>query len=201
MPCKVTHAGRNSDFLTPIGDSCKLSYHSTAAASIAATSILRIVIIAANARAATSPPYAIAFVRTCGVICQCSPYLSLHQPQALSAPPLPTIAFQYRSVSACESVPIWNENASLCGNIEPPFRPMQGTPTTVNSTVSTSPFFARGVVSGSAVDGSDFAVGEKPLHRNWRLPRHYYYTTGMMCSLSWYFSLNQPTRITPSACE
>jgi len=64
------------------------------AASIAATSILVIGIIASNARLATSPPWAIASVRTRGVICQLSPHLSLHQPQALSAPPLPTIAFQ-----------------------------------------------------------------------------------------------------------
>jgi hypothetical protein len=36
----------------------------------------------------------IAFVRTIGVICQDNPYLSQHQPHALSWPPLPTIAFQ-----------------------------------------------------------------------------------------------------------
>jgi len=29
-----------------------------------------------------------------GVICQNNPHLSLHQPHALSSPPLPTIAFQ-----------------------------------------------------------------------------------------------------------
>jgi hypothetical protein len=46
------------------------------AASIAATSIF------------------FASVRTVGEICQDTPHLSLHQPQALSSPPLPTIAFQ-----------------------------------------------------------------------------------------------------------
>src|SRR5262249_1614207 len=56
-------------------------------------------IIASNARFASSPPAAIASVRTRGVICQEIPHLSLHQPQALSWPPLPTMAFQYRSVS------------------------------------------------------------------------------------------------------
>src|SRR5690349_21436121 len=64
------------------------------AASILATSIFCISIIASNARFATSPPLAIASVRTRGVICHDRPHLSLHQPHALSAPPLPTIAFQ-----------------------------------------------------------------------------------------------------------
>ena len=34
------------------------------------------------------PPFAIASVRTRGVICQDRPHLSLHQPHMLSAPPL-----------------------------------------------------------------------------------------------------------------
>ena len=51
-------------------------------------------IIASNARLASSPPAAIASVSTRGVICQEMPHLSLHQPQALSWPPLPTMAFQ-----------------------------------------------------------------------------------------------------------
>src|SRR5436190_2274955 len=54
------------------------------AASIAATSIFLIVIIASNARLASSPPAAIASVSTRGVICHETPHLSLHQPQALS---------------------------------------------------------------------------------------------------------------------
>jgi len=63
--------------------------------SIAATSIFLIVIIASNARlAAARSGSVIAFVRAIGVICQDSPHLSLHQPHALSWPPLPTIAFQ-----------------------------------------------------------------------------------------------------------
>ena len=64
------------------------------AASNLATSIFPISIIAANARFATSPPRAIASVRTRGVICHDRPHLSRHQPHALSSPPLPTIAFQ-----------------------------------------------------------------------------------------------------------
>ena len=64
------------------------------AASIAATSIFRIVIMASNARFASAPPAAMASVRTRGVICQEIPHLSLHQPQALAWPPLPIMAFQ-----------------------------------------------------------------------------------------------------------
>jgi hypothetical protein len=67
---------------------------------IAATSIFFIPIIASNARFASPPPAASASVSTRGVICQEMPHLSLHQPQALSCPPLPTMAFQYRSVSS-----------------------------------------------------------------------------------------------------
>ena len=76
------------------------SQHSTRsqprrAASIAATSIFLIVIIASNARlAAAGSGSVIASVRATGVICQDRPHLSLHQPHALSWPPLPTIASQ-----------------------------------------------------------------------------------------------------------
>jgi len=65
------------------------------AASIAAMSIFFICIIASNARlAAAVSGSVIAFVRASGVICQDRPHLSLHQPQALSSPPLPSMAFQ-----------------------------------------------------------------------------------------------------------
>src|SRR5690242_877242 len=65
------------------------------AASIFAMSIFCMVIIASNARlAAAGSGSVIAFVSAVGVICQDTPHLSLHQPQALSLPPLPTIAFQ-----------------------------------------------------------------------------------------------------------
>src|SRR6266704_3152581 len=65
------------------------------AASIAAMSILFICIIASNARLATARSGSVtALVRAIGVICQDRPHLSLHQPHALSSPPLPTIAFQ-----------------------------------------------------------------------------------------------------------
>jgi hypothetical protein len=57
-------------------------------------SILVIGIMASNARLASPPPAASASVRTRGVICQERPQRSLHQPHALSFPPLPTIAFQ-----------------------------------------------------------------------------------------------------------
>ena len=60
------------------------------AASIAAMSILVICIIASKARlAAAGSGSVIASDSAIGVICQDSPHLSLHQPQALSAPPLP----------------------------------------------------------------------------------------------------------------
>ena len=64
------------------------------AASIAAMSIFFMPIIASNARFASSPPAAIASVSVRGVICQETPHLSLHQPHALSWPPLPTMALQ-----------------------------------------------------------------------------------------------------------
>src|SRR3954463_16658549 len=65
------------------------------AASIAAMSIFPITIIASNARlAAAGSGSVMALIRAIGVICQDSPHLSLHQPHALSLPPLPTIAFQ-----------------------------------------------------------------------------------------------------------
>src|SRR5216117_1046941 len=65
------------------------------AASIAAMSIFFICIIASNARlAAATSGSVIAFVMAIGVICQDNPHLSLHQPHALSWPPLSTIAFQ-----------------------------------------------------------------------------------------------------------
>jgi hypothetical protein len=64
------------------------------AASILATSIFFICIMASKARFASAPPAASASVSGRGVICQERPQRSLHQPQALSCPPLPTIAFQ-----------------------------------------------------------------------------------------------------------
>src|SRR5438874_12310776 len=61
------------------------------AASIAATSIFFMGIIASNARlAAAVSGLVVASSRTRGVICQEKPHRSLHQPQALSSPPLST---------------------------------------------------------------------------------------------------------------
>jgi hypothetical protein len=74
--------------------SVKSLRHPRLAASIVATSIFLIGIIASKARLASSPPAASASVKTRGVICHDTPHLSLHQPHALSWPPLPTIAFQ-----------------------------------------------------------------------------------------------------------
>jgi hypothetical protein len=45
-------------------------------------------IIVLKARLASAPPAAMASVNTRGVICQEIPQRSLHQPQALSSPPL-----------------------------------------------------------------------------------------------------------------
>src|SRR5690606_17823247 len=80
--------------LAEIGGQDTLERHPRRAASIAATSIFVMVIMASNARLASAPPAASASVSTRGVICQEIPHLSLHQPHALSWPPLPTMAFQ-----------------------------------------------------------------------------------------------------------
>ena len=72
----------------------RYSTHPRRAASILAMSMFFIVIIASKARFASRPPAASASVSARGVICQERPQRSLHQPQALSWPPLPTIAFQ-----------------------------------------------------------------------------------------------------------
>src|SRR5262249_33651651 len=64
------------------------------AASMVAMSIFFIGIIASKARLASAPPADSASVSARGVICPESPQRSLHQPHALSWPPLPTIAFQ-----------------------------------------------------------------------------------------------------------
>src|SRR5512134_3528642 len=113
-------------------------------------SIFVIVIIASNALlAAERSGLVYALINAIGVICQETPHLSLHQPHSLSWPPLPTIAFQYRSVSAWSSVATWNENASLCLNAGPPLSPRQGMPITVNSTVNTSPCLPDGKSPGA----------------------------------------------------
>ena len=63
--------------------------------SIVAMSIFRIVIIASMARfAAARSGSVVASSSARGVICHEKPQRSLHQPQALSRPPLPTIASQ-----------------------------------------------------------------------------------------------------------
>jgi hypothetical protein len=57
-------------------------------------SILPIPIIAVKARFASSPPAAIASVRTRGVICHERPQRSWHHPHSLASPPFSMIAFQ-----------------------------------------------------------------------------------------------------------
>lgn len=58
-------------------------------------SMRRIVIIASNARfAAALSALVVASNSMRGMICQDRPQRSLHHPQSLSAPPLPTIASQ-----------------------------------------------------------------------------------------------------------
>jgi len=58
-------------------------------------SIFLIVIIASMARLALAPSeLVVSSISPRGVICQEKPQRFLHQPQALSAPPFPTIAFQ-----------------------------------------------------------------------------------------------------------
>ena len=65
------------------------------AASIVAMSIFFMVIIASNTRLAAAWSLPVIASRSArGVICQDRPHLSLHQPHALSTPPLLTIAFQ-----------------------------------------------------------------------------------------------------------
>jgi hypothetical protein len=70
---------------------------------------LRIVNIALKTRLATAGSVSPS-VGARGVICHDRPQRSLHQP---TLPPLSTIAFHSRSVSAWSWVAITNENASL----------------------------------------------------------------------------------------
>ena len=62
---------------------------------MAAMSIFFMVIMASKARlAAARSGWVVARVSCTGVICHEMPQRSLHQPQALSWPPWPTMAFQ-----------------------------------------------------------------------------------------------------------
>ena len=72
------------------------------------------VIMASIARfAAARSGSFIAAIKARGTICQEKPQRSLHQPHALSLPPLPMIASQYRSVSSWLSVTTMKLTASL----------------------------------------------------------------------------------------
>ena len=111
-----------------------------APASIFATSIFCISIIAANARLAPSPPLAMASVRTRGVICHDRPRQPACTRGALSAPPLPTMRVPGGSVlRLIIGGDLKRRTPSLCLKALPPLRPGHITPPSVNSTVSTSP--------------------------------------------------------------
>src|SRR4029077_18680350 len=72
------------------------------AAFVLAPSIFFIVIIASKARFAAAPSRLLsASSRTRGVICHEKPHRSLHQPQGLSSPPSPPVAFPEGGVSVC----------------------------------------------------------------------------------------------------
>ena len=74
---------------------------------MAAMSIFFIFIMAWKARfAAAGSGSEMAAISARGVICHDRPQRSLHQPHWLSWPPLPTMAFHSRSVSAWSSVAI-----------------------------------------------------------------------------------------------
>ena len=136
------------------GRSCDVFPHALLAfpfraASIVATSIFLICIIASNARFATSPPLAIASVRTRGVICHDRPHLSLHQPHALSC-----------AAVADDRVPVAVGLGLVVGRdlererlavleLRPAVEADAGHAQTVNSTVSTSPFFPPGKSDGA----------------------------------------------------
>ena len=114
-------------------------------------SIFVIVIIASKARfAASRSELVVRSSSRLGVICQEKPQRSLHQPHALSLPPLPTIASQYRSVSSWLSVTTMKLTASLGRKFGPPFNPTNRRPSTVNSTVSSLPSLPPGKSPGAA---------------------------------------------------
>ena len=95
------------------------------AASILATSIFFMSIIASNARLASAPPAAIASVSTRGVICQLMPHWSLHQPHAL----LPAVADDGVPVAVGLVLVVGGDlEREGFGMLErgPPLRPIQG---------------------------------------------------------------------------
>src|SRR6202041_1758053 len=129
-----------------------LLYQPARAASVAAISIFRIVIIAFIARlAAARSGSFVAASSARGVICHEKPQRSLHQPHMLSWPPLLTIAFHRLSVSAWSSVRMMKLTVSLGTNFGPPLRPRKSRPQTVNSTMSSWPSGPDGVSVGEAL--------------------------------------------------
>jgi len=100
---------------------------------------LFIVIIASKARFASSPPAASASVSARGVDLPGEAPGSLHQPHALSVPPLPTIAIPVTVRLFLDGPSRSERKKPRCAERQAAVRPRQGMPRTVNSTVSTSP--------------------------------------------------------------
>jgi len=110
-------------------------------------------IMASNARlAAARSRSVIASVRARGVICQDRPHLSLHQPQALSWPPLWTIAFHRRSVSAWSLVALELRSAVQAQAWDPQHSELDRQDVAL---------FARWEVARRAVNRTHRAVGER----------------------------------------
>ena len=134
------------------------------AASIAATSIFLMVIIASNARLAHR---------------RRQPSLGQHARRDLPGHAPFVLAPAARALLAAvpdDRVPVavglglivgrdLEREGSLCLNAGPPLRPMQGTPATVNSTVSTSPFLPDGKSPGARWTAPT-ALSGKARHRS-----------------------------------
>ena len=69
------------------------------------------------------------------------------------------MAFQYLSVSAWSSVSIMKETDSFGLNSGPPFSPMNGTPSTVNATVSSAPAWPPGKSPGALIASPTWLSG------------------------------------------
>ena len=153
------------------------------AASMAATSIFFIVIMAAKARCASPPPAASASVSVRGVICQ------------ERAPAVPCTTRTHFPCRHCRrlrssSGPFLPDSPSqsgkktprCAGNAGPPFRPRQGMPKTVNSTVSFIALLAAGKVSGCVVNSREFTIRKGGGVKARRPPAHPCRTRGKWCS-------------------
>src|SRR5687767_16007647 len=75
---------------------------------------------------------------TVGLTCHDNPYLSFSQPHGPSSPPADSFS-QNSSTSSCVLQSTENETASVNLNSGPPFKPMNCSPSSSNSTVITLP--------------------------------------------------------------